>query len=127
MFARKAPPKDESVLVAAFTFHPLASSLKERVSEGNIADNDDGNLIMNDVALGASASGERLYHPSTGRKFMSNSSSSSSSSSSSESSSSESLSSREVRTTTKKEPSDGSQRNVLSIWGWTREKLCVVV
>ena len=132
VFAWKAPPKDESVLVAAFTFHPLASSLKERVSEGNSADNDDENLIMNDVALGASASGERLYHPSTGRKFMSNSSSSSSSSSnssssSSESSSSESLSRREVRTTTKKEPSDGSQRNVLSIWGWTREKLCVVV
>ena len=37
--------------------------------KGKSADNDDENLIMNDVALGASACGERLFHPSTGEKI----------------------------------------------------------
>ncbi|CAL6358780.1 unnamed protein product [Bathycoccus prasinos] len=149
VFAWKAPPKNAAVLIAAFTFHPLASSLKEFIpgkeGESKFTDiYDDENRIMNDVALGASACGERLFHPSTGRRFMNNNtingtsdsdssgdSSSSGSGSSSSSSSSSSTSETTNRTpppppTTRKEQGTNAshRHNVISIWGYAREACC---
>jgi len=150
VFAWKAPPKDAAVLIAAFTFHPLASSVKEFIAgkegESKFTDiYDDENRIMNDVALGASACGERLFHPSTGRRFINNntinstsdsdSSGDSSSSDSSSSSSSSSSSTSETTnrtppppptTTTRKEQATNAshRNNVISIWGYAREACC---
>jgi hypothetical protein len=151
VFAWKAPPKDAAVLIAAFTFHPLASSVKEFIAgkegESKFTDiYDDENRIMNDVALGASACGERLFHPSTGRRFINNNtinstsdsdssgdSSSSDSSSSDSSSSSSSTSETTNRTpppttttrTRKEQATNASHRNnVISIWGYAREACC---
>jgi WD40 repeat protein len=146
VFAWKAPPKDAAVLIAAFTFHPLASSVKEFIAgkegESKFTDiYDDENRIMNDVALGASACGERLFHPSTGRRFMNNNtingtsdSDSSGDSSSSDSSSSSSSTSETTNrtppppttTTTRKEQATNAshRNNVISIWGYAREACC---
>jgi hypothetical protein len=141
VFAWKAPPKDAAVLIAAFTFHPLASSVKEFIAgkegESKFTDiYDDENRIMNDVALGASACGERLFHPSTGRRFINNNTinSTSDSDSSGDSSSSSSSTSETTNrtppppptTTTRKEQATNAshRNNVISIWGYAREACC---
>ena len=136
VFAWKAPPKDAEVLIAAFTFHPLASSLKEFADRKEEDGKNDTERIMNDVALGASACGERMYHPSTRRKFTtttttftSDDSSDNSDSSDSDSTSSRgSFSAREE----KKMKSERARKelarskshrndNVISVWGYARE------
>jgi len=136
VFAWKAPPKDGEVLIAAFTFHPLASSLKELADRNEEDGKNDSERIMNDVALGASACGERMYHPSTRRKFTTTTTTSTSddSSDNSDSSDSDSTSSRGSFSAReeKKMKSERARKelarskshrndNVISVWGYARE------
>ena len=136
VFAWKAPPKDAEVLIAAFTFHPLASSLKELADRKEEDGKNDSERIMNDVALGASACGERMYHPSTRRKFTTTTTTSTSddSSDNSDSSDSDSTSSRGSFSAReeKKMKSERARKelarskshrndNVISVWGYARE------
>ena len=137
VFAWKAPPKDAEVLIAAFTFHPLASSLKEFADRKEEDGKNDTERIMNDVALGASACGERMYHPSTRRKFTTTattSTSDDSSDSSDNSDNSDSASSRGSFSAreAKKMKSERARKelkrskshrnnNVISVWGYARE------
>ena len=113
VFAFKA--SDDAV--AAFQFHPLASSLKETStingSNDRKEEEEEEDLCMNDVALGASVSGERSYNQNiTSNRQRSISTSSDDSIS--------------VSTSTKEkddineEQSAMRRTNVLTIWRWNR-------